>query len=103
MSANAKNWKCFPSTQRVITQRPGFGWEGRIQMLKGLAVHARCRLTTIPYEFADETSDDWSEQGANARSHRHRQRAPERNPHGTGDHPCSARARRQRPKEREKQ
>ena len=105
MSATARNRKCFTSTQRVITQGPGFGWEGRIQMLKGLALQVRDAdlRTSLMNSRGDERSDDWSEQRANARSNSHRQRAPERNPHGTDDHPCSARARRQRPKEREKQ
>ena len=32
-------WRLFSSTQRVITQRPGFDWEARIAMLPGLPVH----------------------------------------------------------------
>jgi hypothetical protein len=31
-------WRPFSSTQRVITQRPGFDWEARIAMLLGLPV-----------------------------------------------------------------
>jgi hypothetical protein len=31
-------WRPFSSTQRVITQRPGFDWEARIAMLPGLPV-----------------------------------------------------------------
>jgi hypothetical protein len=31
-------WRAFSSTQRVITQRPGFDWEARIAMLPGLSV-----------------------------------------------------------------
>ena len=31
-------WRPFNSTQRVITQRPGFDWEARIAMLPGLPV-----------------------------------------------------------------
>ena len=31
-------WKPFSSTQRVITQRPGFDWEARVAMLPGLPV-----------------------------------------------------------------
>jgi hypothetical protein len=34
----ADQWKPFSSTQRVITQRPGFDWEARIAMLPGLSV-----------------------------------------------------------------
>lgn len=33
------NWKPFTSTQRVITRRPGFDWDGRVAMLPGLSVH----------------------------------------------------------------
>ena len=29
-------FKKFTSTQRVIAQRPGFDWEGRIEMIPGL-------------------------------------------------------------------
>ena len=38
-SETGEQWKPFTSTQRVITQRPGFDWEGRIAMLPGLTVH----------------------------------------------------------------
>jgi hypothetical protein len=34
-----EQWKPFTSTQRVVTRRPGFVWDGRVQMLPGLAVH----------------------------------------------------------------
>lgn len=37
-SETGEQWKPFASTQRVITQRPGFDWEGRIAMLPGLTV-----------------------------------------------------------------
>ena len=37
MSASGEQWKRFTSTQRVITQRPGFDWEARIEMMPGLA------------------------------------------------------------------
>ena len=36
MSATGEKWKRFTSRQRVITQRPGFDWEGRIEMMPGL-------------------------------------------------------------------
>ena len=39
MSAGGEQWKPFTSTQRVVTQRPGFVWDARIAMLPGLAVH----------------------------------------------------------------
>lgn len=38
MSESGEQWKPFTSTQRVITQRPGFDWEGRIKMMPGLTV-----------------------------------------------------------------
>jgi hypothetical protein len=38
MSATGEKWKRFTSTQRVIAQRPGFYWEGRIGMMPGLTV-----------------------------------------------------------------
>jgi hypothetical protein len=37
--SGGEQWKPFTSTQRVITRRPGFVWDGRVQMLPGLAVH----------------------------------------------------------------
>ena len=36
MSGTGEKWKKFTSTQRVIAQRPGFDWEGRIEMMPGL-------------------------------------------------------------------
>jgi hypothetical protein len=36
MSATGEKWKRFTSTQRVIARRPGFDWEGRIEMMPGL-------------------------------------------------------------------
>ena len=36
MSASGEQWKRFTSTQRVTTQRPGFDWEARIEMMHGL-------------------------------------------------------------------
>jgi hypothetical protein len=36
MSATGEKWKKFTSTQRVIAQRPGFDWEGHIEMMLGL-------------------------------------------------------------------
>jgi hypothetical protein len=35
----ADQWKPFTSTQRVVTRRPGFVWDGRIAVVPGLAVH----------------------------------------------------------------
>lgn len=39
MSESGEQWKPFTSTQRVITRRPGFVWDGRVALLPGLAVH----------------------------------------------------------------
>ena len=39
MSATAENWKPFTSTQRVITDRPGFDWDARVEMFPGVAAH----------------------------------------------------------------
>jgi hypothetical protein len=36
VSATGEKWKRFTSTQQVIAQRPGFDWEGRIEMMPGL-------------------------------------------------------------------
>jgi hypothetical protein len=38
MSETGEQWKDFTSTQSVVTQRPGFDWDGRIAMLPGLPV-----------------------------------------------------------------
>lgn len=39
MSESGEKWRPFMSTQRVVTQRPGFVWDGRMTMLPGIAVH----------------------------------------------------------------
>jgi hypothetical protein len=39
MGETADRWKPFSSDQQIITQRPGFDWNGRIEMLPGLPVH----------------------------------------------------------------
>lgn len=39
MGEAANNWKPFKSTQRVITRRPGFDWDGRVAIVPGLSVH----------------------------------------------------------------
>ncbi|MCD4706555.1 MAG: hypothetical protein K8S62_02315 [Candidatus Sabulitectum sp.] len=39
MSETGEQWKPFMSSQRVITQRPGFVWDARIRMAPGLTVH----------------------------------------------------------------
>ncbi len=39
MGESTEQWKPFTSTQRVITRRPGFVWDGRVAMLPGLNVH----------------------------------------------------------------
>lgn len=38
MGETADQWKPFTSDQQVITQRPGFDWDGRIVMTAGLPV-----------------------------------------------------------------
>jgi len=50
MSATGENWKPFTSTQRAVTHRPGFLWNGRVAMLPGLAAHVHddgVRATTV--------------------------------------------------------
>jgi len=39
MSETGAQWKPFTSLQQVVTQRPGFVWDGRVRLLPGLAVH----------------------------------------------------------------
>lgn len=39
MGETTDNWKPFTSTQRVVTRRPGFVWDGRIVMAPGFNVH----------------------------------------------------------------
>ncbi len=39
MGEAAANWKSFTSTQRVVTRRPGFVWDGRVAIIPGLSVH----------------------------------------------------------------
>jgi len=38
LSENAERWKPFTASQRVVTHRPGFGWNARIVMLPGMPV-----------------------------------------------------------------
>ncbi len=38
MGEAAGQWKPFTSTQRVVTRRPGFDWDGRVAMMPGLPV-----------------------------------------------------------------
>ena len=39
MSATGEQWKPFTSTQRAVTHRAGFVWNGRVAMLPGLAAN----------------------------------------------------------------
>lgn len=39
MSETGEQWRPFKSTQRVITQRPGFIWDARIRMAPAMTVH----------------------------------------------------------------
>lgn len=41
MSETGEQWRPFSSTQRIITRRPGFDWEGRIRMMPGLTARVR--------------------------------------------------------------
>lgn len=38
MSETGEQWKTFTSTQRVVTKRAGFDWEGHIKIIPGLTV-----------------------------------------------------------------
>lgn len=38
MGEEADRWKPFTSDQKVVTQRPGFDWSGRVAMMPGLPV-----------------------------------------------------------------
>jgi hypothetical protein len=38
MGGTADQWKPFTATQRMVTRRPGFDWDGRIAMMPGLPV-----------------------------------------------------------------
>jgi hypothetical protein len=38
LGESADQWKPFTSTQRVVTRRPGFDWDGRVAMMPGLPV-----------------------------------------------------------------
>ena len=39
MGETTDSWKPFTSTQRVITQRPGFDWDARVRLFPGVAAH----------------------------------------------------------------
>jgi hypothetical protein len=39
VSETAEQWKAFTSDQQVVIRRPGFDWDGRIQMFPGVSVH----------------------------------------------------------------
>ena len=39
MSATAEQWKPFSSRQRVVTRKPGFLWDARVDMFPGLPAH----------------------------------------------------------------
>jgi hypothetical protein len=39
MGQEADRWLPFTSDQRVVTNRPGFSWDGRVQMFPGVSVH----------------------------------------------------------------
>lgn len=39
MSESGEQWRRFRSTQRVITDRPGFLWDARVRVVPGVAAH----------------------------------------------------------------
>jgi hypothetical protein len=39
MSEAGEQWKPFTSKQRIVTQRPGFVWDGRISMMPGVGAY----------------------------------------------------------------
>ncbi|TVR90871.1 MAG: hypothetical protein EA428_07260 [Spirochaetaceae bacterium] len=39
MDATGENWRPFRSTQRVLTQRPSFVWDGRVNVMPGMNAH----------------------------------------------------------------
>jgi hypothetical protein len=39
MGESVDQWKPFTSMQRVVTRRPGFVWNGRVQMMPGIPVY----------------------------------------------------------------
>jgi hypothetical protein len=39
LNESGERWRPFTSRQRVVTQRPGFMWDGRIAMVPGVAMH----------------------------------------------------------------
>ncbi len=39
MGEKADRWRPFTSDQRVVTQRPAFDWDARVQIMPGLTVH----------------------------------------------------------------
>lgn len=46
MSATGENWKPFTSTQRAVTHRPGFLWNGRVAFMPALS--HMCTTATSP-------------------------------------------------------
>ncbi len=38
LGESAERWKPFTSEQKVVTQRPGFDWDGRVALFPGVAV-----------------------------------------------------------------
>ena len=39
LSATAEQWKPFTSRQRVVTRKPGFLWDARVDMFPGVPAH----------------------------------------------------------------
>lgn len=67
MGEKKAKWSPFTSTQFVITQRPGFDWDARIQMAPGLKIfrfNTEGLISTIRAEARYRTV--WRHSGANA-------------------------------------
>ena len=41
MSATGAQWRPFSSTQRAVTPRPGFLWNGRVSLVPGVSAYVR--------------------------------------------------------------
>ena len=46
MGETTDQWKSFTSNQRVVTQRPGFDWDGRVAMMPGVPVRVHDAYVT---------------------------------------------------------
>jgi hypothetical protein len=46
MGETTEQWKPFTSNQKVVTQRPGFDWDGRVAMMPGVPVRVHDAYVT---------------------------------------------------------